>query len=276
MQRLLEFGKLTNTSAARYGLLSIFFRLKSSMSLSLDDSQSCLRHARRRIAELEDDVNKYISTSPYIEIKDTDPATGDTVRKLRVTLKPPRELGHVVFDAVSHMRAALDQAAHAAAVAGGSRGEKAYFPFGGSEEDARAKKSSGSKDVPTQVFEIMISFQPYKTGNLYLWALNKLCNTMKHAIMVYPELKLSGVTVHRGSISGGNVGNVWNPETMEIELERIRPGGSSSLDISYKFQVRLGDESPVAGLPPAVEYLNGVADLVEQILTVIESMHIQA
>lgn len=244
------------------------------MTLDLHNSRSCLKHARRRIVELEADIKEYYSTAPYTETNDIDPTTGDRVRKVQVTKQPGRELGHVAFDAISHMRAALDQAAHAVAVASGSKEKSAYFPFGSTEEEIREKRCGGSKAFPKKLFDLMISFQPYKTGDFNLWALNKLCNTMKHAVMVYPALRPSAVTIHSGAISGGTVGHKWSSEISELELERIRPDGSSSLVITYKFQIQLGDESRVAGLPPAVEYLNYVANLIENILIAIEATQI--
>ena len=56
----------------------------------------------------------------------------------------------------------------------------------------------------------------------------------------------------------------------EFILQRIRPGGYSTAEIKFDFQIKLGNDQTFSQLPPALEYLNNQTIQVCSILDAIE------
>jgi hypothetical protein len=245
------------------------------MTDPLDSARSCIQHAQRRIRELAADIQAYEASMPYEEFWETDPVSGDRIHKVSVRKLPSRELGHIAFDAMSNLRAALDQAGYAAAYFAnpGSPRKNGNFPFGDSLSDVQSRRTSGnrkSRDIPDSIFEVMVDYKPYKAGNYQLWALNKLCNSNKHQTMVFPFIKPMSVTIFSGVINGTTFGLMKGANPYEFILQRIRPGGYSTAEIKFDFQIKLGNDQTFPQLPPALEYLNNQTIQVCSILDAIE------
>ena len=132
-----------------------------------------------------------------------DDRTQDT-HKVKLVKPMPAALPGIVFDALNSLRAALDQAGYDVAVAAGTTGHNAHFPFRRNLSDVQYRKKARSKDFPEEIFDLMLTFQPYKGGNDLLWALNKLCNSYKHELIL-PIGMHSGnaVKIDRAVFHGG-------------------------------------------------------------------------
>lgn len=243
------------------------------MTDPLDSARSCIEHAQKRINELAADIHAYESSKPYEEVWEIDEASGDRLHKVVVRKLPPRALGHIAFDAMSNLRAALDQAGYAVAYAANPGPSRKYgnFPFGDSQSEVQSRRMSGnSRDIPEQIFDVIVGYQPFKDGNYELWALNKLCNSNKHQTMVFPFIKPMSATILRGVISGATFGITKGANPYEFILQRVKPGGYSTAEIKFDFQIKLGDEQSFPHLPSALKYLNNQTSQVQTILGAIE------
>ncbi len=207
---------------------------------------------------------------PYIEVVEDDPEPGWKVRKVKFNIPIPWSFSNITFDAANQLRAALDQAGFAVAIASGNAGRKAHFPFGDDLLQSASRKTQQSKDIPEVIFNLMLTFQPYFGGNNSLWGLNKLCNANKHEVTLKPVIKSGIVQLQRGTVVGpAAITNIWDMASNELVLSRVGPGGSVSGDINYSFSLLVGDPKHTGG-KPVVQYLDEVAQDVERILEAID------
>ncbi|MBR7633305.1 hypothetical protein [Janthinobacterium lividum] len=151
----------------------------------LGSARRTLKNAQRHIATLESECLNYFQLKPLGTQIEIDSESGHEVHKLVVKVPLPELIEQAAFDAANNLRSALDQACYAIAIASGNDGKKAHFPFGKTLEDVRGKKkkAGGSRDIPDEVFSLILAIKPYKDGNLLLWELNDICNKGKHEII---------------------------------------------------------------------------------------------
>lgn len=158
------------------------------LSPEFRNPRSSIDNAHRRIAEFAAISDAFSKTQPYSFVTKLDDDGVTKVYKIKLAEPMPRTLPGLAFDAVHSLRAALDQSAYACAVAANPKKSpvRAHFPFGESAARSTPSDSGGglSRDIPRAIFDLLVSFQPYKGGDDLLWALNTLCNTETHKIVV--------------------------------------------------------------------------------------------
>lgn len=241
------------------------------MNDALESARYCLAHAARRIRELESEVAAFGALNPFLEFWQKDPKSGEQVLKVKLTRSMPQSLSGIAVDAVGQLRATLDQAGYAVAVAAGSKGKMGQFPFGGTLADAQLRKKGRSKDIPQEIFDLMIGFRPYRGGNDRLWGLNRLCNTNKHEVIVPLVTASNGFAIRDGVINGPvSVTAKWDGVKGELEVARIGAGGSIKGNFQYSFFVAVGPVEAVGG-QPAIELLDALAEEIGRILNAIEA-----
>jgi hypothetical protein len=184
-----------------------------------------------------------------------------------------RPCSGIVFDAVTNLRSALDQAGFAVAVAAGKKGKDAHFPFGDTLAEVQSRAGGPSKDIPKEIFDVMVSAKPYKGGNDLLWALNKLCNTNKHEMIIPMGMAVGGVVMASGPSMKGLLsigGHRW--DSAKNEMEFLRTGTTTIADINGQFtiSVAIGKIEIVEG-QPALKIFNATAGEVERVLMAIEA-----
>lgn len=156
------------------------------MSDPFHSSRYCIDHADRRILELIRTSNAFIQTHPCKANVETDHKTSEQVLKIKLIKLMPIEIPGIVFDVLNNLRSALDHAGLATAKANGTKGRNAHFPFGKTRSEVlgRIKGNGRSRDIPADIFAIMVKAKPYRRGNRYLWALNDMCNANKHELII--------------------------------------------------------------------------------------------
>jgi hypothetical protein len=182
----------------------------------------------------------------------------------------------ILFDAANNLRAVLDQAGYATAIASGKVDPKrAYFPFAGSAAELPNVIARNSKDLPPEIISLFSGFKPYKGGHRTLWALNRLCNTKKHCSLV--PLQLGRMRLSYGASCETGLGGVdqnftakWNPESHEIALMRAAPEVRFTGDISFTFTVAIKSIEALRD-KPVIEVLDALAGKVESILMATEA-----
>lgn len=251
------------------------------MTDSLESSRYSVEHAKRRIRELDTEILAFGQTNPYIQVVEHDADTGEQVYKIKLIKPLPVSLKGIAFDAIINLRAALDNAGYSIAIAAGTRGKDGHYPFGGNYNDAQSCIKRRSKDIPREIFDVMLASKPYKGGNDLLWALNKLSNTRKHEIII-PMVAASGpfeITVGGGS--GHNIfratgpvslgGRTWNRTKNELEYMRFGHGSQVDIDANFSFTFFIAfSKVDVVDGQPAIGVLDAMTGEVERILMAIE------
>jgi hypothetical protein len=240
-----------------------------------------LVRARRHILDFTKIVNEFVDSKPWTEFvdKDTDPSRD--LYKLKFTQALPEMLPCILFDAANNLRAVLDQAGYASAVAAKSPSLKATkFPFGPTERDFKNDLARWCKDLPPEIRAIFESSNAYKTGDSTLWALNEIANDNKHCalkplIIASPSAFFSGKSVGKGGIdeivSPGGAGIGWDSEKNEITLMAALPGTNFRLGVSnLTFNIAIDDIDTLES-QQAIDVLEAMAHKVEGILSATEA-----
>jgi hypothetical protein len=230
-------------------------------------------HAKRRIEEFKGEAKPFLDSVPYAGVMETNADDTEATFKFRLAKPMPKALSGIAFDAANSLRSALDQAGHACAVASGKSGRKAGFPFGDDQEEAESRIFGPSKNIPKEIFDFMISLKPYKGGNDLLWALNKLANTNKHALIVPTAIAMGSGTASLKSshfpieFSGPPV---WDRSKNEFVVLRVPR--KSKLEYYLQLQTFIAfDEFEGIGGQQVIGVLNAMASVVESSIAGIEA-----
>jgi hypothetical protein len=238
-----------------------------------------LVRAQHHIRDFNKSVEDFINSKPWTPFVDKKSQPGKDICKIKFTSQLPNILPCILFDAVSNLRAVLDQAGYAAAFASGKPEAKATsFPFGddlaGLENNIKGRKVC--KDIPTEIVTLFRGFKPYKGGDNTLWALNKLCNAKKHCALVPAQISnVSGVLVRESywQGSGGSFispSGVWDAQKHELTLTIIQSGTTLKMESHFIFAVAIqGIEVLKSAHAPHV--LNAMSGIVERVLLATEA-----
>jgi hypothetical protein len=173
---------------------------------------------------------------------------------------------------VHNLRSALDTAGYDIAVASGVTSPKnSAFPFAGSIGQM-ANALGRSKDLPPQIQSLFCGFQPYPGGDDLLWALNEMCNTDKHRMLIpmgQGMVRASAAVRGTGFFSMPDP-HVWDRTKNEMELITLGPGATFNYHFDFRLFVAFSEIKVVDG----EEVLRTFYELgrsVQSILTAIEA-----
>lgn len=154
-------------------------------SEKLGSAHRSLRNARNHFVTLETECEHYLKSEPLKHLIEVGKNPAHEVHKVIIKTPIPEIIEQAAFDLANNLRSALDQACYAIAKLSGTDGTKSHFPFGKTLDDVLKKKKGGggSKNIPDEVFSLILEVKPYEVGNLILWELNNICNKGKHEII---------------------------------------------------------------------------------------------
>jgi hypothetical protein len=246
-------------------------------------SRLTLVHAQQHIQNFNVLVDDFVNGKPWSHAVDEHPQSGQHIHKIKFTRQLPQMLPCALFDIANNLRAALDQAGYAAAVAWRRKSDpkRTNFPFG--DDPAGLKNNvEGRKvceDCPPEIIALFRSFNPYKGGNDPLWALNKLCNTKKHCALVPLNINqasafytsdIIGAGWSMQTVSPNSTGLGWDPTKNEITLAITPPGVQPRITVDVAFSVAIGGIDTIGGTP-ARTVLANMSRIVETILLATEA-----
>jgi hypothetical protein len=249
------------------------------MTGNLDSAKSMLERAHVHTTAFKDAVMAFLDSDPFVQVTELDPKSNERVLKLKLVKAAPIELNHIAADALVNMRSALDQAGYAVATAAGGKGRDTYFPFGDNEAEVRSRDRSGSKEIPKEIFDVMVSFKPYRGGDDFLWAMNKLCNGNKHRLLNAMASRTGNATRVKANLRHGSPdGNLqfrlprWDHVTKELELFRCDANNKDDydFDIQLRILVSFGEIEVLDG-HPAEGVLKLLADKVGTIISAVDA-----
>ncbi|MFM4677186.1 hypothetical protein ACEUD4_02180 [Aeromonas media] len=215
----------------------------------LQSAKYCVSNAQRHMGTLDSELHSFFGTKPFRRVIEFDHRGPADIHKLKLINQFPDMLSGIAFDAISNLRAALDQAAYAVAKAAGGAGKNAYFPFGDTEAEAASRKTGGSREIPDSVFSAMLSSKPYREGNVFLWGLNRLCNYNKHRFIVPTAIYTGGGHLrhaHFTSFHEFYFPPRWDNVKQEMIIAVLPHRAPFTMDMQIQTYVSFAD---VAGLP---------------------------
>jgi hypothetical protein len=238
-------------------------------------SRYSIEHAERHFHNLQREIAVFVDSKPYAMVIETNADGTEDFHKIKFTQPIPIALSGIAFDAFNNLRSCLDQAGYAVAIAAGKSGNRAHFPFGDNivEVKSRIGKGGGSEEVPKEIFDLMVKFEPYKGGNNLLWALNKLCNSHKHEI-------ITPIVMHTGSGMSTDTffeelisfifPPVWDRTKNEMVLAHLRHGTKYKINFQLEVFIALTNVDVVDG-HPALGVIGELLRIVKGIIMAIEA-----
>jgi hypothetical protein len=196
---------------------------------------------------------------------------------MRLENPMPEGLDDIAADIFHNLRSALDQAGYATAIANNKSGGAAYYPFGDNAVEVASRRTGASKEIPSEIFNVMESFKPYKGGNDLLWTLNKMRNHGEHRITCAVGKAVGNHSIFffqkHGPIETGMVVSmppvIWEPGQQEVEFLRIGRSGDGRYRSAVNTFLTFSEFEPIRG-KIVEEVLNALIALVNGILTAIE------
>lgn len=202
-----------------------------------------LTRAKKNFAKLKRSAKAFVKKEPYEMFCEANADNPDLVTyKVRMTKELPDVISEHTGHIVNGLRSSLDHALHVIARASGckKRQPDAHFPFSKDFDHFENNLKGRCKDVPQEIWPLLRSFQPYKGGEDFLFALNEVCNSNKHAIVV-PIVNGS----FAAGISAMGTGFITMPcdpkwDHAKNEMELITVSRTTTEKFEYKFNL-VGD-----------------------------------
>ena len=221
------------------------------MTNALESSEQKIAWAEKRFLDLQREINNFGQLDAYKEVIEPHPdKPGHQVRKIRLTQPLPPDIAHITAEVVNNLRSALDAAGYAIALASGKTAPKSTaFPFAGSVTTMAAAIGGRCKDIPAPIQSLFFGFQPYCGGDDLLWALNEVCNTEKHKIVIPIGTVAAPAST---SIRGTGFFEVpqphkWDSAKNEMVLVTLGPESEFDYEFIFRMFVGFGDIRIVGG-----------------------------
>jgi hypothetical protein len=239
----------------------------------LESSRYSVAHAKRHTEALKSALQAFQAARPYQQVIEFDPDGPTDIHKLKLAKQLPASLPGIAFDAVSSLRAALDQAGYGVAIAAGGSGKQASFPFGDTKSEVESRATGSSRDIPSSIFQLMLDIKPYRDGDTFLWALNRLCNYHKHRYIT-PVAIYTGdghlKNAYFSSVRSFSFPPKWDAKKQEMVLAEVPHRAPFTMDMQIQTFVSFAD---IEGLPPAPcdLVLARIIRVIEALLVAIEA-----
>jgi hypothetical protein len=235
-----------------------------------ESAKRTLSRAQHHIDDLNTQLAAFQQRHPWFYDIERDLNSGHEIHKIKIT-EDSLEWAFpcIVFDAVNNLRASLDQASYAACVANGmAESTFAYFPFA-SDVAHWPNKIGGFKHLHGEVRTFFERLKAYEGGNNTLWAINELCNTVKHARLVpirigKIEMTFPAAITQLVPITVSS--SAFSTQTNEIVLARLNPDPQRGTNTKITFAIVLEHPSKVINGRQPIGLLNDMVREVERIL----------
>jgi hypothetical protein len=243
------------------------------MSDSFVSARRKIARAKKHLAELEGKVAAIFGPNLYERFSEPHPDMAQwTVHKVRLTEEIPGDFSEIAGDVVDNLRSALDHAVYAVAAARCPHPRHAYFPFSKDAVSFESNLKGRCKDVPKEIWPLLRQLKPYNGGNPALWALNLVCGTNKHAILVpaMAAVIVGGMDIQWTGGVEMPTKPTWDSVKQEMEMFSTAPGAEFHGKFQIGFSVAFGEIDTLTG-KNALPILDKFVELVELIVGNIEA-----
>ena len=243
-----------------------------------ESSKFRFARAKEHILAFKERQSAFLKAKEWSKIIESDASGDNYLHKIRFTKPfPGNDFAIIATEAIEHLRASLDHAAYAIAVASGTTNPKsAYFPFAQDATGLQAVIKGRCKDIPSDIVTLFCSFQPYKGGNDLLYALNSVCIANKHRELtqmdIIPDITIKEIWAHNiyGPINVIVPQLIWDRRKNEIVYLIVpitQPEASTYTNVVITLHIAFDE---IIGGKTAFALLNTMASIVESILVATE------
>lgn len=242
-----------------------------------------IQRTNGHIADVSQCIIDFLEANPAEIFTDDGPGNGEQCIKVRAMGQPPAKIAVICGEVLYGLRSALDQLACALATQNGhSNVSDTYFPFAGSKDDFESDTTQRKiRKLSADAVSIMHKIGPYKGGNDLLWALNKLCNTDKHQMLIPmaatnlgSHLKLTGRPL--GTFEHTfKAPRTWQPLDGDAVIFVYPAGMKFDGEVTVLRDVSFRAVAPVAGQPIATT-LSEFVRMTEDIVAMFEDKFFEA
>ena len=235
-----------------------------------------LERAKNNILRLERQRDLFVNDCAWSHVVEVHPSGEFKQFKIRFARELPDIFSELALNAVRELRECLDHTVNAAARASGVADPRsAYFPIANTAKELENGIKGRCKDVPPDIVAIIRGFQPYRTRTPvpFLWALNVLCNSEKHAV-VTPMAAIPSSIIFGGPESLARPlrmhPTVWDAAKNEITYAAcaidLTPEHNFHITVDIAFHEIKG-----MGIQPAIVFLDRLSVEVNRVFLVIEA-----
>lgn len=243
-----------------------------------ESSKLRFSRANEHILIFEERQRAFLKAKEWSDIIERDTDGANYLHKARfIKPFPGDDFAIIASEAIEHLRATLDHAAYAVAVASGKINPKhAYFPFASDETELPKVITGRCKDIPTNITTLFASFQPYKGGDDLLYALNSVCIANKHRKLtqmdIIPDIIINRLraTSIRGPVNVTVPQVVWDRGKNEITWLIVPANPTPLIDRNVIITLNIAFDNIIGG-KTALAVLNDMASIVERILLATEA-----
>jgi hypothetical protein len=149
-----------------------------------EDSKFRLQWAKEGLADFERCARIYFKRTPCEHIVEPDPDGIHERHKFKLCKPLPISLTKHTVHIIEDLRAALEMIAVTVARLASLPVDDVHFPFCKTATDFKSRINSCCKGFPEEITRLFGSFEPYGRADNLLCAINELCNTSKHRLIV--------------------------------------------------------------------------------------------
>lgn len=158
------------------------------MSELLVSARLKVDRAKKHLSDLQAEITGFHARNPYCIICDAESKPGHELYRFEFVEHIPIPWGAIIGDIVHNLRAALDNAATALAVANGRTSRdvisNTYFPISATKEGFQKRLPADLRGASPAARRIVERMKPYQGGNDAFWRLHRLDNIDKHQAIV--------------------------------------------------------------------------------------------
>ena len=240
-----------------------------------DSSKRRVSRAKTHIHDLKGKADSFLKNNPCSHVVEPDADGINNLHKIKFNAIIPDSFGEIAADAIENLRAALDQAGYAVAVAAGANDPRsAYFPIGDDATNLEGIIKGRCKQIPDEIVTLFRTFEPYQRGNDLIWALNKINNINKHRLLVPSCVSLAQMNFRIHGSGGGGFHippPAWDRGKNEIVFAIVAPDVVKlQYDLKGTYCISFGEIEIISGYP-ATDILNAMASEVESIVMATEA-----
>jgi hypothetical protein len=236
-----------------------------------ETSEFSIAWAKDHIIELKREIEAFFGDEHACGVI-TEPSANGTYQlfKIRFSKPMPRALRGHASDAAINLRNALDQAVCSVADLCSLPYHTTYFPIADSETLFNNTLKGRCGQLPQEIRDILRRTKPYKGGNKFLWALNKLSGINKHSIL-RPVAATQELVRMEGFALGIYVWDppLWDSDKNELIFARMPTGSKYDIEFETAYFIAFNEIEFLDG-EEVLAVLNKFVDVVENIVVIIK------
>jgi hypothetical protein len=244
------------------------------MTDPFESPKRTLAWAKHHINDFRIKVAEIASDKHWAYIVETNLDGRTEAHKIKLDRDLFGALACVAFDATNNLRSVLDQMAFQIARlhTGNDNPKSAAFPFAADAGKLAIKAKGVCKDLPPEIKALFIGFQPYKTGDKTLWAINEIANSAKHFALIPTRIDPTFIRlhVHVGGKSAAFT-SLWDDAKYEMKIFDAPLGYERQDKVTMTIHVSFDHREPAIAHHLAPRLLDAMSGIIERILMATEA-----